>query len=406
MQPVLRVLIVIFALAISWRLFVSLGSREMAADLAVYEVASERLYAGQDIYLHDYNHDVADKIYKGTPPAAVWFQLHYLYPPFFAAALKPLIPATHEETKFFFDVFNYFLLVFSGVFLTKITAHSIVGQVHYLYRFTTIFFLMVAYDSFYINFAEGQVNIIVLALILGFLELWLQKRDIFSGALLSSAMLLKMSPVLLIAAPIRSKQHKVTMGFLLTAIIAIGALYFAPIPQSGYMNFLHQFWNLTGGSMEEGLLNISLQKIILTLFGMKSSSIGRIAFKVGILSVSGFVIAKMNPKSVKYPIYATSILILGMIAVSPITWSHHLVLLFLPFAALLVKDSGSTVANNRRLTIFFGFVLFFSKIYLFQMYVLHEYPVLLPWYYTFINCGLITLAIILYTDSRVAEQSV
>lgn len=403
MRSFLQLLIAILLAFFCWRHFVGTATRELGADLEVFLAASQRVHSGQDIYMHVYDQDIAARIYGERIPEGTWFNMHYLYPPFLAVLIEPLAAFNHDDSSFYFAVLNYVCLLITAFILSLMTAGSIIGSYSLINRFIFFLLLTAMSDSFYVSFAEGQVNIIVLMFIVLSVWMWLHKRDFPAGALLSVPALLKVSPALLLAGPLRQRRWLIAAAFFITAASAFLLLLLSHIPTAAYSNFFSQFSKTIGTGIQEGQFNLGVHKLMMLLPGAGDSESLRVCLKIFLVLPFIAGLLAMKPGSPLYPVYSTSLLIIGTLIASPITWSHHLVLTILPLTSMLMREEKDAGERIKRGVVFLGFAVLFAKVYSLQAVALQQLPSLLPWIHGGVNIALVVLAVLLVIDGRKLE---
>ena len=407
MRRSVHLLILIVLLAHAWRLFVIGTAGTPAADLAVYASAAARLERGQDIYGEIYNEEVIRRVYGDGAPDGTWFRMHYFYPPFLAAVARPIAPFTHTNAKQCASAINFVFLVASAFLLAALVPAALTGKGTLLAYANAALLLMSLYDPFYITFAEGQVNLAILFFTLTFLHLWLRSKPFAAGIMLSLPVLIKMSPVTILAGPIRGRHWRIAAGFLSACIAATCLLLFSDIPFDSYSRFFFKFRELAAGSLEDShAFNFNLSKTVLIPLSLQNTHTARWIIKacIGIAVLAALL--RLKPDAAFYPVYSTALMILGMIFLSPTTWAHHLTWVSIPLAALLIRRWDDEKRKLRRLTLFLALTLFLGKAWTLQGFVFLEYPEMLPFVNGILNIALIVPACVLMRDGafRIARQ--
>lgn len=160
----------------------------------------------------------------------------YMYPPFLAVALIPLTWIPPETALRLWTVFNLLLWLACLVLIARLTRTLLRAALpaHLIYRFDTdvrlfvvavVAFLALTYDPIAQGIGLGQINVIVLFLVLLALDLELRGRPGLAGAALALASLLKVYPLLLLGYYVlRGRWRVVRGGGIAFVVLVIGML--------------------------------------------------------------------------------------------------------------------------------------------------------------------------------------
>ncbi len=291
------------------------------------------LYGDIDDYVK-----AAFNLYAGEP-----LHSRYLYPPFWATCLQPLVPLGAGTIEFVCMILNYFSLLLMYVLLYKTLQ---------IYKFSinsaalAVLVILCVNVPLLRTLGYVQVNFHVVNLIL--LSLILLPRNVILSALaLSLAVHMKSSPIILILAFIIAKQWKwLIYFFIFTACIAgLTALI------NGPENYIYFFSNVTRVSQYHGITAFrdnSIDSFIpptLRIFSIDLIYAGYITLflKLSVLVVSLLAIFKTVKKNIYHSgnngnsaVYNSIIVLLCLMTIlSPKMWQHHGVFLILPFLVML-----------------------------------------------------------------------
>ncbi|MFE7445024.1 glycosyltransferase 87 family protein [Streptomyces chartreusis] len=188
------------------------------------------------------------------------------------------------------------------------------------------------------TFSFGQVNILLLALVLLDCRLLATGRERWAGVGIGLAAAIKLTPaafigLLLVARRWRAAALATTVAAAATALAA----WVAPGPSRFY--WTHAMWDTTRVGRLDYVSNQSLQGILARL-----DVTGREVWAVVVLVVLGVWVARTR-RAVVTGDWTAAFALTGLTAclVSPITWVHHLVWL-LPSFAVLVRAGHRRVA--------------------------------------------------------------
>ncbi|MFJ7071788.1 glycosyltransferase 87 family protein [Streptomyces sp. NPDC098781] len=189
------------------------------------------------------------------------------------------------------------------------------------------------------TFSFGQVNILLLALVL--LDCWLLSsgRERWAGVGIGLAAAIKLTPaafigLLLVARRWRAAAVATAVAAAATAVAAWVA------PEASRFYWTHAMWDTTRVGRLDYVSNQSLQGILARL-----DVDSRAVWAVLVLLVLGVWVARTR-RAVVAGDWTAAFALTGLTAclVSPITWVHHLVWL-LPSFAVLVREGHRRVAG-------------------------------------------------------------
>jgi hypothetical protein len=248
----------------------------------------------------------------------------FLYPP---TALLFIIPFTLTKLVIagriftLFSTLSFFISVFILIKMVKVSPLSSIG----LLLFALSFNLFPAKFTL----GMGQINNLVLLLIVLFVFYYMRKKWITAGFFLAIATLLKVFPAILILIPIIDNRWKTVLAFLISASFLILITYpivgkeifshfFLETLPSLYSNVAGSYYNQSFAAFLIRLVNNNYMfNIVRPLFG------------VSILSISLILIVKFN--RMKHDmITTTSILIALSIILTSNSWQHHYVWSIVP----------------------------------------------------------------------------
>lgn len=299
-------------------------------DLAVYMEAGSRMSQGLDIYDHVYNEDIRQRMLSaGEENVPAWYRMHYFYPPFLAALARPLADLNHKTAKFYWASLNFAFLLLSLLCMTAILDKGPLGKFPAAARFSALLFLTVGFDPFTASFSEGQIDIPVLFLLSLSALGAVKGKQILAGLSAGGAALLKISPGLVVLSFVFSRAPRALLAF--AAALLAGLLWMLSLPQAAYSAFLEKFFVLASGGLETSLaLNMSFVKALLLPAGLWKLNFAQTITRALILAVGILAMRDLSRTSRDNSSAIFSTAIVFMILLSPTTWAHHLVWLYLP----------------------------------------------------------------------------
>ncbi len=295
-----------------------LRERPLYGDVAVYIEAAYDLVTGQPV---------------GT---------RYLYPPFFATCLRPLLYQGDAYVEAFLTVLNYFslLLLYMLLYATLIR-----------YGFSRNLAALLVFVSLAVNvpvlrnFGYVQVNTHIANLIL--LSLLLSGKNVFLSALaLSLAFHMKTSPLVLVLAFIVAKQWKWLIWFILisSAITGLTILLNGAECYQYYFTNIGSILNTEGATFRDNSID-SFVRATSGVLGVKLPAMRVVimAVKAGVTLVTVWLMVRVVSRRVFYEggqgnasiLNSFVVLLFLMVLLSPLIWAHHLVLVIFPFLVLL-----------------------------------------------------------------------
>lgn len=312
----------------------------------------------------------------------------FLYPPITILIFLPFLAFSLQLAGLFWTVINIFLLLVSFyvliiLFEEKITSNSTL----ILFGLTCLYF-PVKY-----TLGMGQINILVLFVLVLFIYFYKGKRIAYAGSMLSVAILLKIVPIIILPYLLLRKEFKIVFVviFSLLFVTIVSFLIFGPmiyqiylsavIPELLFSPWKGDYYNqaLTGLLTRE-ITDIQLR---LLLKNFISASLVFITF---------FIL--WWRRKTKDPSLAISVLITLSLIVSSFSWQHHFVWLLIPYTVIFftIREyklptyfyvflgisyilTGFNISQTASVpTIFQSHVLYGTIIlWLLNLYLLHKY---------------------------------
>jgi hypothetical protein len=287
--------------------------------------------------------NAASNLFRGEPLHA-----RYLYPPLWAALLKPLVPLGWRAI---FEI--CWLLNALSLFAFFFLLHSALKRYGFSARLAalvTAAFLLVNVPVIR-TLCYVQVNVHVMNLIL--LALLLYPRSIaFSALAMSLAVHFKASPAVLVLAFLIQKDWR-WLAWFAGFTLGVAALTVAAVGVSPYRDFLTNVSALYGAgdpSFRENSLD-SLVRALFASLGAGQEFVQYLAVPLKILAAAAaLAVVSRNVRLGTFyegapengrALNAVPALLALMMLLSPLIWEHHGVFLALPFLVMLKKLSSA-----------------------------------------------------------------
>ena len=332
----------IFGLIASFYIYVLDTSSRSLIDLNVYTQAAQALSAGENIY---------QKIYTVTDRWGRSIQLYYFYPPLLAHALSLFTSASEQTLKFCWCLCNYILMLVTTVSLSKILEPSWWGKIAPFPRTLIIGFFVFCFEPLYVGNGDGQVTALVLALLSMMTLAGMRRCYMLEGAVLAVAVQIKMSPVLLLLAPLVFQRWRTLTSFAASSLVLI-------------------LLTVVGGGGVQPFIDFasSLTHTVLEPLGLSHVALARWVVKIGFLALSLLGTICISRQSGFTYLRALGFLITCMIITSPIIWFHHFAWILLPIAIISMKPASDNDEKMKNLTIALGLYFALSQTYLLNVW--------------------------------------
>lgn len=309
-------------------------------DFGTYYVASKILSEGNNPYRSNDNYrstviterEMSDWQIQRNRNGA------YIYPSFLAFMITPLAQLPYLQARFIWNIFCL-LGFFASVFLT----FYLLGKKPKL-DISTLLVMFVFFCSMPTleNFTLGQINYIVLALILLCSYLAKERLSFFGGGVLAIAVLIKVSPVFLLLYFLWRKDYRLLFGF----IVFFGALFIGLqlLTHSADIFYLREVLPAISGRIPDHanksvsvwwqylFMNNELCSPIINLPIL--ATILSVVSAIAVISISCFTLNRSQFNKYSFVPFAFGIVI--MLLIQPYVEIHHLVMAFVPFSCLII----------------------------------------------------------------------
>jgi len=340
--------LIIYVLLILSIVFLLNTAAQRSGDLESYLRAGTRMLDGQPVYVQE--------LYP------------YMYPPLLAFLLIPFTFLSLTAAKLLWCGLNLFLLFLAGRLLLKMVDKKGINTV--MLCFLTVLSTL---RFFIVSSHRGQVNIVVLFLCVAVLYFFREGKDLFAGIALGAAVVIKISPILILLYFIYKRKFK------LSAYAAVGGIGFMLLPSlvlgfHGNLDAVSQYGNVVQDIRDHDKLNQSLH-----------NGLRHLLSPVSITDNTNINILHLEDVQIKYVTYALigmaalfgafffrkrsdrydeafgleySLLIILMLLVAPVSRNDHFVTLFIPhffYLHYLLKHNVSAHWKKRLLILVISF---------------------------------------------------
>jgi hypothetical protein len=268
----------LLGLIASFYIYVVDASSRSLIDYNVYTQAAQALLAGENIY---------QKIYTVTDRWGRSIQLYYFYPPLLAHALSLFSAASDSALKFSWCVFNYILTLVTILSLSKIVEPSWWGKIRFAPRALLMGFFVFCFEPLYVGNGDGQVTALVLALLAMATLAGMRRYYVLEGATLALAVQIKMSPVLLLIAPLVFKRWRTITSFLVASLLLVLITIAGEGGIQAFVDFATSLTHTVDDALLQGhAFNFVVTRTVLEPLGLAEVPLARWGVKFGLLAVA------------------------------------------------------------------------------------------------------------------------
>lgn len=301
-----------------------------AQDFEVFYLSGQQVTHRQNPYLR-----IGKDIVRNPPPAVMLF------------ALFPLFPITVSQTLWF--ILSTTTFIVGSYLLFKILEIS--GWKLWLSYLSLVFIFF----PFRYNLGSGQVNNFLFLLIVFTFYFSLHKKDSLSGFSLALAIILKITPVLLLYPLILQKRVRIFLWcifsliliMLVTAVLTGFGIYkdYLAIPNS-FLDFsVSSYYNQSFAGLLARLLH-----------NTESSKLFVLLTLIAGLAYFFFLQVKLRKSTLRGNLITWNISILYMLIFAPFAWQYHFVIAVFPLL--------TTAYLGYKLRLSFKFFLILATSYL------------------------------------------
>ena len=360
-HPLVVALASLLVLAVAFYIYVVDASSRPLIDFEVYTQAAQALLAGDDMY---------QKAYTVTDRWGRAIQLHYFYPPFLAQTLSLFSTVNEKTLKFWWCALNFLMLIVTTVAIALTVGKSWWGSMPFPRRCLVLGFFVLCFEPIYVGNGDGQVTALILGLLALTIYAAVAKHEIAAGALLALAAHIKMTPALLILAPLLFGRWRMVSSFIIAcALLTLPTI----LGQSGVQPFLDFAASLThtvNDNLVNGyVFNLVIYRALLEPFDLADVSLARQVVISGLLLVAVLGTWRIRTQPGMAYLRSLGFLTVAMIIISPIIWFHHFAWMLIPLAIISMKPAATPDESMKHLTISLGLYFALSQTYLFHIWV-------------------------------------
>jgi len=290
----------------------------------------------------------------------------YIYWPFLAQLFTPFSVRSIEDFFVVIQILNI-LFIFLGLYLVYRLLGLRESKTNFPIMF--LFILLIANVPLLSAIEYGQINLLVLDLILLSLVLLKKNRVYLSSLFLCGAVLIKIYPILFLFVFLFQKRYKYLMWTALNGL-GIFLLSIALFGKTVWVEFVKSGLKIFSGTAQSPFTlhyiahinNNTLKSFFLQLVPSPSAALKfALSWLTPVLLV-GFLLylflAKTSLAKDDFN-FGTSVVLMASLFISPITWSHHFVIMLFPLAYVM-----SRIAREKR----YGYLLPFCLLGAFILY--------------------------------------
>ncbi len=291
----------------------------------------------------------------------------YIYPPFFLLLVWPLTQLPSPAAAAVFETLKWVALVVALRAAWRLAARDgedvppivALGSLALTWRFI---------DN---DLGVGNINLLLLAAVVGALWLVRRRRDVTAGALLAVAASIKVTPALLLAYLVYKGCWRTLIGAAIGLVLCLLVLPALVIGWDANLHLLQGWYDMVvhsyvrSGAVRSERGNQALVAIINRLLGPHPAILPDTHLAFVVLSdaarnalrliFSGAILAgvfwtcrrRARPRGILLATEAGLVLIATLL-VSGLTWKAHCVVLVLPYAALLAYLADARYPRPRR----------------------------------------------------------
>ncbi|WP_428961636.1 glycosyltransferase family 87 protein [Micromonospora fluostatini] len=304
-------------------------------DLKIYMRAMDWWASGQPLY--DY-----------VQPDRVQGELYFTYPPFTALLLRPfaLLPLGATELIFTGLTLLGVVVTTRWLLLPLVERHGLPR----VFTVTVAVLLVLAVESTRETITFGQINMLLVVLILADLLFAVPRGSRWAGVGVGLATALKLFPGIFIVYLLATRRWRAAAVASGTAALAT-LLAAAVAPRDSWRFWTHELWSTERVGRTDYTGNQSLFGLLSRFTAPERPN--QLLWLLLVAVVAGYGLWRAT-RAARAGEHLTGLTLTGLVAalVSPITWTHH-IYWFVPAVVVLVDaalsaDPGTTEGRRRR----------------------------------------------------------
>lgn len=284
----------------------------------------------------------------------------YVYPPVVLILFFPFTLFNFQTAEIAWTILNFILLFASLFYLSKIFSINFFSK-------TNLLLMSLVFISFPTKFTlgMGQINILVLWLMVYGIWLMKKRKEFLSGIFLGVSLVIKLFPILLPVYFLLNFNKKILLGMFVSFIAPVLLVLFF-IPQKIYLNFVFQTFPTLITSWKLDYYNQALSGVIGRSFGTGSFSTSlKIILSSIVVFITFFAILKNRQKDFVSTSLKIGTIITASLLINTFSWQHHFIWLIIPFYAsfcYLRASATSMFAKQKKLKVWYFVILGISYI--------------------------------------------
>lgn len=268
--------------------------------------------------------DAARATNRGKNPYLMWFFDRYNYPPAATLLFLPLTLISTDTAEFAITGISLVSLWITIYLMSKILRIHLFSM-----AFLSIFVLVLRLFPVKLTIVLGQINLVILALIIGSFFAHREKKQKIAGFLLGVATVVKLTPAPLAFYFLWKRRPKEFLYWLCTIcfLFLIGALAFGiPLTTYYFVNTLPGILKETGQeAIKTFYMNQSLTSL-LARFHIVSTVNTSIRLFMSFCALAAILrFARKNETAEEEFRQFSLLVVLDMILLPPFVWQHHFV---------------------------------------------------------------------------------
>ena len=322
-------LLVVGFMGFAWQALRPLVFNADMYDFNSYYVSAYATQKGLDPYAFDTLTPLAKEL--GARKVTV-----YRYPPFYTLLFLPLSFLPYSAADLVWRMLNLALIIFAVWLIVKTLALPLNGKTALV-----IGMIVFNYDPLIYNLAIGQINLLILILLVGAAYAWMRQREVLAGVLLALGASIKIAPAVFFLYFLWKRGFRLVAAGV-AAMVAFALLAFCALGEQATRTFVTI---LTAFAQEDNawVANQSWRGFLARLFVgdeyvhafYPDATLERALYYAGVLAIvafTAFVLYRSRRANLFHLEFA--FVLLAFHLVSPTSWVHHLVWIIYALVAL------------------------------------------------------------------------
>jgi alpha-1,2-mannosyltransferase len=343
------VLLILVAVAVSITLSVAQGLHQRAGlDFPVFWQAGRNFASG-------------DPLYHGYPPGA----RHFKYPPFAAMVFQLLAPFSLQVAGAIFSFLNLVLWV-AAVYLTReIVARTFPNRNRS--PLPLVVAVILSAQFFLDNFHHGQTNGLILVLVLLGVHVYLRGKDVGAAACLVAATAIKITPIFFVAWLVTRGRRRAALAVPPLALACVLVPLWVRGPATGATEIVEYYHTFLEGHQHGEVSDYNLGQNLAALVSRmtrphenpegasyrylpaskRAAQLAYQALWVTVFLIFLATLVRLRVRGAPVSAFELSMITLGGLLLSPITFTAHLVSLLFVYHTFLSIRLASLAPPGR-----------------------------------------------------------